>query len=214
MNRRILLKPLFSSFSDRNNNDRHRCSSGYNPGSHRGSGVFHRNGNRDERSSFRRGSRESDRDDFRRRDQDRAGGGREFRPREKRNTSSEREVSVYSDVNRFGEKDYASRRNEDRSFSRFRDGGIFKIPTFKLIYFFSGSFQKYDARSSRDEHASNHNRPHFADREHRSYGGQSYRREFRGEHCTRSGRGTFSQSSTDNHRRRRDRDSERNSDER
>ena len=81
--------------------------------------MFHRN----DRASFRRGSRESDRDDFRRRDQDRAGGGREFRPREKRNSSSEREVRVYSDVNRFGEKDYASRRNEDRSFGRFRDGG-------------------------------------------------------------------------------------------
>lgn len=185
-----------SSFSDRNNNDRQRSSTGYNPGSHRGSSVFHRNGNRDDR--FRRGSRESDRDDFRRRDQDRAGSGREFRPREKRNTSSEREVSVYNDANRFGEKDYASRRNEDRSFSRFRDGG----------------FQKYDARPSRDEHISNHNRPHFADREHRSYGGQSYRREFRGEHCTRSGRGAFGQTPTDGHRRRRDRDSERNSDER
>ena len=114
-----MLIDIFSSFSDRNNNDRHRSSNGYNPGSHRGSSVFHRN----DRASFRRGSRESDRDDFRRRDQDRAGGGREFRPREKRNSSSEREVRVYSDVNRFGEKDYASRRNEDRSFGRFRDGG-------------------------------------------------------------------------------------------
>ena len=91
---------------------------------------------------------------------------------------------------------------------------LLKFNFIQANLFISGSFQKYDARSSRDEHTSNHNRPHFADREHRSYGGQSYRREFRGEHCTRSGRGAFSQTSTDNHRRRRDRDSERNSDER
>ncbi|CAG5097356.1 Oidioi.mRNA.OKI2018_I69.XSR.g15041.t1.cds [Oikopleura dioica] len=184
-------RPFKSSLSDRNNN-RNRLSAFYHSGERgrHSSGSYLRHMNRDGR--FRRDSRESNRDSdrevFRRKDDrtERSDSRQEFRTHENRN-DSEREVRVYNNSGRnYGDRE----RTDDRPFSTLRRDDR-NFGRFKGSRFESNRYQGTERRDDRD---------HSSFGERRGFSGGSMRRDFRGEHCTRSSRNSYS---SDNFRRRR-----------